>query len=333
MSIKVGINGFGRIGRMVFRAWLAKPEGVEIVAVNNPLKKGQTKEHFLHLLEFDSVHGRLKADIKVTAEGFSVNGKEVKFHAELDPSNIPWGEVEVVVDSTGVFKDKPGLGKHLHGKVKKVIMSAPGDNLDATIVMGVNEDSYDKNLHHIVSNASCTTNCLAPVVKALDDVLGIEKGMVGTVHAFTADQRLVDGEHEDLRRARAAGMSIIPTKTGAAKAVGEVLPHLKGKLDGYALRVPTPDVSVIDASFIMKRETTKEEVNEILQKAAEGSMKGILGYSTKELVSIDFTGDERSSIVDAKYTQVMGSMVKVVSWYDNEYGYSCRVLDLIKILL
>lgn len=335
---KVGINGFGRIGRMVLRAYLEEnPErggcpDYAITAVNNPLKKGQTIEHFLHLLEYDSVHGKLNKNIEVLPDGFTVNGLKIMFYTEMDPSNIPWGDtgVEVVVDSTGVFKDKPGLGKHLHGSVKKVIMTAPGDNLDKTIVMGVNDHEYDPTNHHIISNASCTTNCLAPVVKVLDDALGIEKGLVSTVHSYTADQRLVDGEHEDLRRARAASMSMIPTKTGAAKAIGEVLPHLKGKLDGFAIRVPTPDVSVIDATFIVKKETTKEEVNELLRTAAGGTLLGVLGVSDKELVSIDFTGDSRSSIVDSKYTQVMGTMVKIVSWYDNEWGYSCRVLDLVK---
>lgn len=337
---KVGINGFGRIGRMVFRAYLEQaPErggcpDFEIVAVNNPLKKGQTVEHFLHLLEYDSVHGKLNKNIEVLPDGFRVNGLKIKFYTEMDPSNIPWGEtgVEVVIDSTGVFKDKPGLGKHLHSGVKKVIMTAPGDNLDKTFVVGVNDHEYDPSSHHIVSNASCTTNCLAPVVKVLDEVFGLEKGLVSTVHSYTADQRLVDGEHEDLRRARAASMSMIPTKTGAAKAIGEVLPHLKGKLDGFAIRVPTPDVSVIDATFILKKETSKEEVNKVLEEVSKGSLKGILDVSKKELVSIDFTGNPHSSIVDSKYTQVMGNMVKIVAWYDNEWGYSCRVLDLVKKL-
>lgn len=339
---KVGINGFGRIGRMVLRAWLeSSPEPsrnpfpeFEITAINNPLQKGQTIEHFLHMLEYDSVHGRMKGNIEVLPDGFKVNGMKIKFYTEKDPAQIPWGEtgVDVVLDCTGFFKDQAGLGKHLHSTVKKVIMSAPGDDLDLTVVVGVNESQYDKTKHHIISNASCTTNCLAPIVKVLDDALGVEKGMVQTTHSFTADQRLVDGDHSDLRRARAASLSIIPTKTGAAKAVGEVLPHLKGKLDGYALRVPTPDVSVIDATFILKKETTKEEINEILKKAADGHLKGILGFTTKELVSVDFIGDSRSSIIDSKYTQVMGNMVKIVSWYDNEWGYSCRMLDLIKIV-
>lgn len=340
---KVGINGFGRIGRMVLRAWLeSSPEpsrnpfpDFEIVAVNNPLKKGETIEHFLHLLEYDSVHGRFRGNIEVVEGGFKINGMVVKFYTEMDPANIPWGEeeVDVVIDSTGIFKDKVGLGKHMHSTVKKVIMTAPGDGLDKTFVVGVNDDEYDPKNHHIISNASCTTNCLAPVVKALDDVLKIKRGLVSTVHSFTADQRIVDSNHDDLRRARAASVSIIPSKTGAAKAIGEVIPHLKGKLDGFALRVPTPDVSVVDACFEVEKETTKEEVLEILKAQAEGPMKGVLAVTTKELVSVDFVGDEHSSTVDSKYTQVMDkTMVKVLAWYDNEWGYSCRVLDLVKIL-
>ena len=335
---KVGINGFGRIGRMVFRAWIQNlntHSDIEIVSVNNPLKSGQTLEHFLHLLEYDSVHGKLKADIKMTSKGFSVNGKEVAFYSQMDPSNIPWGNesVEVVVDSTGVFKDKTTLGKHLHSGVKKVMMSAPGDT-DKTLVLGVNTHEYDKQNHHVVSNASCTTNCLAPIVKIMDEKFGVEKGLMNTCHSYTMDQMLCDNLHEDLRRARAAALSIIPTKTGAAKAVAEVLPHLKGKLDGFALRVPTPDVSVVDITFILKKNTTKEEINSVLEEASKGDLKGILSVSKKELVSIDFVGDTHSSIVDAKYTLVMdGNMVKILSWYDNEFGYSCRVLDLVKILL
>ncbi len=340
---KVGINGFGRIGRMVLRAWLeSSPEpsrspfpDFEIVAINNPLKKGQTIENFLHLLEYDSVHGRFKGSIEVVDGGFKINGMNVKFYSELDPANIPWGDtgVEIVIDSTGVFKDKPGLGKHMHGTVKKVIMTAPGDGLDKTFVVGTNSNEYDHDKHHIISNASCTTNCLAPVVKVLDDVLKIKRGLINTVHSYTNDQRLVDSEHDDLRRARAAAVSIIPSKTGAAKAIGEVLPHLKGKLDGFALRVPTPGVSVVDACFEVEKETTKEEVNELFKKASEGDMKGVLCFSTKELVSVDFVGDSHSSIVDSKYTQVMEkTMVKVLAWYDNEWGYSCRVLDLTTIV-
>lgn len=340
---KVGINGFGRIGRMVFRAWIEgdpRPDKdpfpeFQIVAVNNPLKKGQTVEHFLHMLEYDSVHGKLNVPIEITPDGFKIRGHEVKFFSEMDPANIPWGkaDVDVVVDSTGIFKDKAGLGKHLHSTVKKVVMTAPGENLHGTFVVGVNDHEYDSSKHHIISNASCTTNCLAPIVKALDEKLGIIKGLVSTCHSYTADQRLVDGDHDDLRRARAAALSMILTKTGAAKAIGEVLPHLKGKLDGYSVRVPTPDVSMIDSCFEVSKETTKEEVIQILEEAAKGPMKGILDVCHKELVSVDFVGNSHSAIVDAKYTQVMGkTMVKVLAWYDNEWGYSCRVLDLIKKL-
>lgn len=338
-SKKVGINGFGRIGRMVLRAYLMEspernpfPE-YEIVAINNPLKKGQTIEHFLHLLEYDSVHGRLKKNIEVVPEGFKVNGLDIKFYTEMDPANIPWGDtqVEVVLDCTGVFKDNSGLSKHIHSTVKKVILSSPGTT-DLMVVFGANEELYDKTKHHIISNASCTTNCLAPIAKVIDEAFGIEKGLMVTTHSYTMDQNLQDNLHEDLRRARCAALNIIPTKTGAASSVSEVLPHLKGKLDGYALRVPTPDVSIIDTTFIVKKDTTKEEVNKILKEASEGKLKGILGFTTKELVSSDFIGDSRSSIVDSKYTQVMGNMVKIVSWYDNEWGYSCRMLDLIKLV-
>ena len=335
---KVGINGFGRIGRMVFRAWLTdknQQKDLQIVAVNNPLKKGQSIDHFVHMLVYDSVHGRLNMDYKVSEDGFEINGHKVKFHTHMDPSQIPWSDdqVEVVVDSTGIFKDKAGLGKHFNGTVKKVVMSAPGENLDATFVMGVNDHTYDPQKHHIVSNASCTTNCLAPVVKILDEKLGVVKGLVSTCHSYTNDQRVVDAEHDDLRRARAAALSMILTKTGAAKAIGEVLPHLKGKLDGYAIRVPTPNVSMIDLCVEVEKETTKEEVVEMLKQASKNELKGILDVSEKELVSVDFVGDSHSSIVDAKFTQVMGKkMVKVLAWYDNEWGYSCRVLDLMKKL-
>ena len=340
----VGINGFGRIGRMVLRAWvdyvyqckvLRMEPKILIKAVNNPLKKGQTKEHFLHLLEYDSVHGKMNKEIEVTTKGFKIFGYEIAFFSEMDPSLINWSSenIEVVVDSTGIFKDKAGLGKHMRGTVKKVIMSAPGDGLDKTVVMGVNDHEYDSNIHHILSNASCTTNCLAPVAKIIDKAFGIEKGLVSTCHAVTADQRLVDGEHEDMRRARAAFASMILTKTGAAKAVGEVLPHLNGKLDGMSIRVPTLDVSVIDANFVLKKTTTAEEVNQLFREASKGEYMGIVSVSDKELVSVDFTGNSNSAIVDSKYTKVMdGNLLKVMAWYDNEWGYSCRVLDLIKIL-
>jgi len=339
MVKKIGINGFGRIGRMVFRAWLEQNDrnpfpDLDIVAVNNPLGKDQSIGHFVHMLEFDSVHGRLKGNFSVTDHGFSYNGKYIAFFTEKDPAFIPWDSVgvDLVVDSTGIFKDKQGLGKHIKGSVKKVIMSAPGDNLDGTFVIGVNDHLYDTAIHNIVSNASCTTNCLAPIVKVLDDNFGIVGGLVSTCHSYTADQRLVDGEHSDLRRARAAAMSIIPSKTGAAKAIGEVLPHLKGKLDGFALRVPTPNVSVVDATFELHKQTTKDEVNKVLELAANSlNFKGILAISDKELVSIDYNGNSYSCTVDSKYTMVMnGKIVKILAWYDNEWGYSNRVLDLAK---
>lgn len=331
---KVGINGFGRIGRTIFRQFLnLKNPSLDIVAINNPLRKGETIDDYIRLLKYDSVHGRLSGDFEVVNDGFKYNGKLVKFYTELDPANINWSEtgVDLVVDSTGIFKDKSGLGKHIKGSVKKVIMSAPGDDLDLTIVMGVNDDKYDSKNHHIVSNASCTTNCLAPLAKVIDQSFSIVSGIITTVHSYTADQRLVDSNHDDPRRARAAALSMIPTKTGAAKAVGLVLPHLKGKLEGFAIRVPTPNVSVVDATFEVSKKTTKEEINKVLKEASENQLKNILGYSTEELVSIDFNGTTESSIIDSKYTMVMnGNLVKVLSWYDNETGYSSRILDLIK---
>lgn len=342
MKTHVAINGFGRIGRTFFRTWIKyvynckvmrmEPK-VIITAVNNLMRSGESMEDYLHLLEYDSVHGQFDKDIKNLSDGFEVMGYKIKFYNLADPTQIPWQEtdVEIVVDSTGVFKDKAGLSKHMHGSVKKVVMTAPGDNLDLTVVMGVNEDQYDSNIHHIVSNASCTTNCLAPVAKVIDDAFGIEKGEVTTVHSYTADQRLVDSNHDDPRRSRAAALSMIPTKTGAAKAVGLVLPNLKGKLDGMAIRVPTPNVSVITAVFMVKKPTTKEEVNELLEKISAKEMLGVLSVCKKELVSVDFNGNSFSSIVDSKYTNVIeGNMVKILSWYDNEYGYSNRVLDLVK---
>ena len=334
---KVGINGFGRIGRTIFRQFLTqKTEGIDIVAINNPLRANEKIEDYLHLLKYDSVHGVLKDfSFKVVSGGFECNGKLIKFFTELDPSNIDWSsvKVDVVVDSTGVFKDKKSLGKHIKGSVKKVIMSAPGDDLDLTVVMGVNDHLYETTKHHIVSNASCTTNCLAPLAKVIDDNFSIVKGIVTTIHSYTADQRLVDANHEDLRRARAANLSMIPTKTGAAKAVGLVMPHLKGKLDGFAVRVPTPNVSLVDATFEIKKDASKEDINKVLEEAANGKLKGILKLSKEELVSVDFNGTTESSIIDSKYTMVLEkNMIKVLSWYDNETGYSSRVLDLIKIL-
>ncbi|MFC7439917.1 type I glyceraldehyde-3-phosphate dehydrogenase [Laceyella putida] len=325
-KVKVGINGFGRIGRNVFRAMLNHPE-LEVVAVND-LTDSKT---LAHLLKYDSVHGKLDAEVKVAGDGFSVNGREVKVLAERDPAQIKWADygVEIVVESTGRFTKRADAAKHMNGGAKKVIISAPASDEDITIVMGVNHDKYDAASHHVISNASCTTNCLAPFAKVLHEKFGIVRGLMTTVHAYTNDQQILDLPHKDLRRARAAGESIIPTTTGAAKAVSLVLPELKGKLNGFAMRVPTKNVSVVDLVAELKKEVTVEEVNDALRAAAEGELKGILNYTEEPLVSIDYNGDPHSSTIDALSTMVMeGNMVKVVSWYDNEWGYSNRVVDL-----
>lgn len=326
VAVKLGINGFGRIGRLVFRAALHNPN-VEVVAIND-LTDAETNAH---LLKYDSVHGQLGAQISAKEGAIVVNGKEVKVFAEKDPSKLPWGEVgvDIVVESTGLFTDATKAAAHIQGGAKKVIISAPAKNEDITIVMGVNEDKYDPAKHQIISNASCTTNCLAPVAKVLHQKFGIRRGLMTTVHAYTNDQRILDQAHKDLRRARAAGASIIPTTTGAAKAVALVLPELKGKLNGFAMRVPTPNVSVVDLVAELDKETTVEEVNAALKAAAEGELKGILAYCEEPLVSSDFNGNSHSSIVDALSTMIMeGNMVKVVAWYDNEWGYSNRIVDL-----
>lgn len=331
MTIKIGINGFGRIGRLVHRIAAKDPE-VEVVAIND-LTNAETNAH---LLKYDSVHGTFDADVEVKDGSFLVNGKEVKVYAEKDPAQIPWGElgVDVVVEATGVFTDAHKAKAHLDGGAKKVIISAPAKNEDATIVMGVNEDIYDKEKHHIVSNASCTTNCLAPVAKVLDEKFGIKYGIMTTVHAYTNDQKNLDQAHKDLRRARACAVSIIPTTTGAAKAVGLVLPKLQGKLNGFSMRVPTPNVSVVDLVAEVEKPTSVEEVNKALEEAANGPLKGILGFNMLPLVSIDYNGSELSSIVDGLSTMVMEStQVKVISWYDNEWGYSSRVVDLAKYVM
>ncbi|WP_044641240.1 type I glyceraldehyde-3-phosphate dehydrogenase [Risungbinella massiliensis] len=323
---KIGINGFGRIGRNVFRAMMNHPE-LEIVAVND-LTDSKT---IAHLLKYDSVHGKLFADVQVTEKGFSVDGREVAVLAERDPAQLKWADygVEIVVESTGIFTKREQAAKHLTGGAKKVIISAPATNEDITIVMGVNEEKYDPSAHTVISNASCTTNCLAPVAKILNDEFGIRRGLMTTVHAYTNDQQILDLPHKDLRRARAAGESIIPTTTGAAKAVSLVLPELAGKLNGFAMRVPVKNVSVVDLVAELDKEVTAEEVNAVLKEAAEGKLKGILNYSEEPLVSIDYNGDPHSSSVDAISTMVLeGNMVKVVSWYDNEWGYSNRVVDL-----
>ncbi|CUA80839.1 MULTISPECIES: type I glyceraldehyde-3-phosphate dehydrogenase [Anoxybacillus] len=326
MAVKIGINGFGRIGRNVFRAALKNPE-IEVVAVND-LTDAKT---LAHLLKYDSVHGTLDAEVTVNGNNIVVNGKEIIVKAERDPANLGWGElgVDIVVESTGRFTKREDAAKHLEAGAKKVIISAPATNEDITIVMGVNQDKYDPANHHVISNASCTTNCLAPFAKVLHEKFGIIRGMMTTVHAYTNDQQILDLPHKDLRRARAAAESIIPTSTGAAKAVALVLPELKGKLNGMAMRVPTPNVSVVDLVAELEKEVTVEEVNAALKAAAEGELKGILAYSEEPLVSRDYNGSTASSTIDALSTMVMeGRMVKVLSWYDNETGYSHRVVDL-----
>nr|1NPT_O Chain O, Glyceraldehyde 3-phosphate dehydrogenase [Geobacillus stearothermophilus]1NPT_P Chain P, Glyceraldehyde 3-phosphate dehydrogenase [Geobacillus stearothermophilus]1NPT_Q Chain Q, Glyceraldehyde 3-phosphate dehydrogenase [Geobacillus stearothermophilus]1NPT_R Chain R, Glyceraldehyde 3-phosphate dehydrogenase [Geobacillus stearothermophilus]1NQA_O Chain O, Glyceraldehyde 3-phosphate dehydrogenase [Geobacillus stearothermophilus]1NQA_P Chain P, Glyceraldehyde 3-phosphate dehydrogenase len=325
-AVKVGINGFGRIGRNVFRAALKNPD-IEVVAVND-LTDANT---LAHLLKYDSVHGRLDAEVSVNGNNLVVNGKEIIVKAERDPENLAWGEigVDIVVESTGRFTKREDAAKHLEAGAKKVIISAPAKNEDITIVMGVNQDKYDPKAHHVISNASATTNCLAPFAKVLHEQFGIVRGMMTTVHSYTNDQRILDLPHKDLRRARAAAESIIPTTTGAAKAVALVLPELKGKLNGMAMRVPTPNVSVVDLVAELEKEVTVEEVNAALKAAAEGELKGILAYSEEPLVSRDYNGSTVSSTIDALSTMVIdGKMVKVVSWYDNETGYSHRVVDL-----
>jgi glyceraldehyde 3-phosphate dehydrogenase len=327
MSTRVAINGFGRIGRNVFRAAAANPN-IEFVAVND-LTDPAT---LAHLLKYDSVHGIFTGEVSATSDAIVVNGKTIKVCKEKDPAALPWKDlgVEIVIESTGHFTDRAGAQKHLAAGAKKVIISAPAKDEDITIVMGVNEKNYDAAKHHIISNASCTTNCLAPVAKVLLETCGIAKGLMTTVHAYTNDQQILDLPHKDLRRARAAGVSMIPTTTGAAKAVSLVLPQLKGKLDGLAVRVPTPNVSLIDLVITSEKETTVAEINAALKAAANGPLKGILEYCEAPLVSKDFNGNPASSIVDSLTTAVIGgNMVKVMSWYDNEWGYSNRLVDLV----
>ncbi|MCQ6278763.1 type I glyceraldehyde-3-phosphate dehydrogenase [Bacillus sp. EB600] len=327
MTVKVGINGFGRIGRNVFRAALTN-SNIEIIAIND-----LTDANMLaHLLKYDTVHGTLAEDVTVDGEYLVVGGKKVKVLAERDPAQLGWGDlgVEVVVESTGRFTKRDGAAKHLEAGAKKVIISAPGTDEDITIVMGVNQDKYDPANHHVISNASCTTNCLAPFAKVLNDQFGIKRGMMTTVHSYTNDQQILDLPHKDYRRARAAAENIIPTTTGAAKAVALVIPELKGKLNGMAMRVPTPNVSVVDLVAELDKDVTVEEVNGALKAAAEGELKGILAYTELPLVSKDYNGTTVSSTVDALSTMVLeGNMVKVLSWYDNEVGYSNRVVDLV----
>ncbi len=330
MKIKVAINGFGRIGRNVLRIVEEMPrESFEIVAINARAEAAT----LAHLFKYDSCYGIFKGDAKVKdEETMIINNHEIKILRYADPSQIPWSELEVdlVIESTGKFIKREDCIKHIENGAKKVIITAPGKNEDKTIVMGVNEKEYDENIHNIISNASCTTNCLAPFAKVLDKEFGIEEGLMTTIHAYTNDQRILDKTHKDLRRARAAGESMIPTTTGAAKAVAKVLPQLEGKLNGFAVRVPTPTVSLVDLVCILKKDANVKEVNEAFKKASEGEMKGILGYSEEPLVSIDYRGDSRSSIIDGLSTMAMGNrMFKVVSWYDNEWGYSSRTVDLV----
>ncbi len=330
MTIKVGINGFGRIGRNFFRAVQESGADIEIVAANDLMDNAS----IAHLLKYDSVLGVLKADVSATEDSITVGDQTIKVFAERDPAQIPWGDlgVDVVVESTGFFTDATKAKAHIDGGAKKVVISAPASNEDVTVVMGVNHEDYDPATHNIVSNASCTTNCLAPMAKPLHDELGIVKGLMTTVHAYTQDQNLLDGPHKDMRRARAAALSIIPTSTGAAKAIGLVMPELKGKLDGYALRVPTPTGSATDLTFEAGRETTVEEVNAIVKAAAEGPLKGFLKYTEDPIVSADIVTDPSSCIFDAGLTKVNGNQVKVVGWYDNEWGYSNRLIDLIVLM-
>jgi glyceraldehyde 3-phosphate dehydrogenase len=331
MAIKVGINGFGRIGRNVLRASLKDPN-LDFVAVND-LTDPKT---LAHLLKYDSVLGNLPNQVSAGTDSITVDGKTIKVFKEKDPAALPWDSVgaQVVIESTGRFTDANDAKKHLRGPVKKVIISAPAKNEDVTVVLGVNHDKYDAAKHHIISNASCTTNCLAPVVKVVHDKFGIEKGSMTTIHSYTNDQKILDFPHKDLRRARAAALNMIPTTTGAAKAIGLVMPQLKGKLDGYSMRVPTPDVSVVDLVAVLSKPATTEEVNAELKAAAAGKLKGILAYTEDPVVSTDMLHNPNSSIVDSLLTKVLdGNLLKVVAWYDNEWGYSCRVVDLVAFLV
>ena len=327
MAVRVGINGFGRIGRNIMRAAMGS-RGIDFVAVND-LTNAAT---LAHLLKYDSVLGNLDADVKPSGDGITVNAEAFKVLSVKDPAQLPWKDlgVDVVFESTGLFTSRDGAAKHIAAGARKVIITAPAKGQDVTIVLGVNENTYDPAKHHIISNASCTTNCLAPLVKVIHERFGLRKGWMTTIHSYTNDQQLLDLPHKDLRRARAAALSMIPTTTGAASAVGEVLPELKGRLDGFAMRVPTPNVSVVDLNALVDKKTSGEEINAALREAADGPLKGILAYSEAPLVSIDFRGNPHSSIVDAPYTKVMdGDFVKVLSWYDNEWGYANRCVDLV----
>ena len=329
MGIKVGINGFGRIGRLVMKA--ARNSRLEIVGIND-ITDAPT---LAHLLKYDSIHGKYPGEIGYDNGILMVDGKRIKVTAEKDPTKLPWGElgVQLVVESTGIMKGKADAGQHITAGAKKVLISAPAKEHDGTFVIGVNDKEYDKSKHDVISIGSCTTNCLAPVVKVLLDNFGIEKGFMTTIHSYTNDQKILDLPHKDLRRARAAALSMIPTSTGAAKAIAEVLPAMKGKMDGIAIRVPTPDASLVDLAAILSRETTKEEVNKVMKAAADGPMKGILEYTAEPVVSVDIIGNPHSSIFDSELTMVKGSFVKVFSWYDNEWGFSCRMVDMLEKML
>ncbi|MGH9350231.1 MAG: type I glyceraldehyde-3-phosphate dehydrogenase [Vicinamibacterales bacterium] len=328
MAVKVGINGFGRIGRNIMRAAMGQQD-IDFVAVND-LTSAAT---LAHLLKYDSVLGNLKADVKASGDGITVDRDEFKVLSLKDPAQLPWKDlgVDIVFESTGFFTDRDAAAKHLAAGAKKVVITAPAKRPDVTVVLGVNDDTYDPAKHHIISNASCTTNCLAPLAKVIHERFGIRKGWMTTIHSYTNDQNLLDLPHKDLRRARAAAINMVPTTTGAAVAVGEVLPELKGRLDGFAMRVPTPNVSVVDLNALVDRKTSADEVNAAFEEAARGALKGILSVSREDLVSNDFKGNPHSSIVDAPYTKVMdGDFVKVLSWYDNEWGYSSRCVDLVR---
>ncbi len=331
MAMKVGLSGFGRIGRDFLRAYFeGEVKEFDLVALN---ASGNLND-LAHLFKYDTMYGKFNGTIEVEEDGFVINGKKVKVVNHRDPVEIPWKElgVELVVDSTGAFRDREGLSKHIQAGAKKVIVTAPAKGEDITIVMGVNDELYNPEEHNIISNASCTTNCLAPVAKVISHKLGITKGLMTTIHAYTNDQQILDKRHKDLRRARAAAANIVPTTTGAAKAVALVLPELKGKLNGFSVRVPVPTVSMVDVVFEVEKPTTAEEVNKLLKEASENELKGVLGYSEEPLVSSDYVADPRSSIVDGLSTMVIDNMVKVVSWYDNEWGYSERVIDLAKLV-
>jgi len=331
MAIKVAINGFGRIGRLLFRAAIEKDAKIDFLAIND-IADAKT---LAHLLKYDSIHGRFKADVQVKENNLVVNEKEIKVLTQRDPAMLPWKDLEVylAVESTGLFTDREAASKHLQAGAKKVLISAPATNPDITVVLGVNHDKYDHNNHNILSNASCTTNCVAPVTKVLQENFGVKAGLMTTAHAYTNDQRIQDLVHKDLRRARAGAINIIPTTTGAAKAAGLVLPELKGKIDGIALRIPVPNVSIVDLTAILERDTTKEEINAAFKKAAEGPLRNILEYTEDPIVSSDVNHSTYSAVLDAQSTMVVaGNLAKVLAWYDNEWGFSCRMVELIELI-